>query len=45
MTDIDVAVIGGGVTGLASALALAERGARVACSRARGKVGTRHEHA
>lgn len=29
MTDVDVAVVGGGVVGLASALALAERGASV----------------
>jgi flavin-dependent dehydrogenase len=29
MTEVDVAVIGGGVTGLASALALARRGASV----------------
>jgi L-2-hydroxyglutarate oxidase LhgO len=39
MTDIDVAVIGGGVTGLASALALAQRGARVAVIESAGKVG------
>jgi L-2-hydroxyglutarate oxidase LhgO len=39
MTDIDVAVIGGGVTGLASALALAERGASVCVLESAAKVG------
>jgi L-2-hydroxyglutarate oxidase LhgO len=39
MTQIDVAVIGGGVTGLASALALAERGASVALLEAGAKAG------
>jgi L-2-hydroxyglutarate oxidase LhgO len=39
MTDIDVAVIGGGVTGLASALALAQRGASVAVIESAATVG------
>jgi L-2-hydroxyglutarate oxidase LhgO len=39
MTHIDVAVIGGGVTGLASALALAERGASVCVLEGAAKVG------
>ena len=39
MTQIDVAVIGGGVTGLASALALAERGASVCVLESAAKVG------
>jgi L-2-hydroxyglutarate oxidase LhgO len=39
MTRIDVAVIGGGVTGLASALALAERGAGVCVLESGAKVG------
>jgi L-2-hydroxyglutarate oxidase LhgO len=39
MTEIDVAVIGGGVTGLASALALAERGASVCVLETAAKVG------
>jgi L-2-hydroxyglutarate oxidase LhgO len=39
MTEIDVAVIGGGVTGLASALALAERGASVCVLESAAKVG------
>lgn len=39
MTQIDVAVIGGGVTGLASALFLAERGATVAVLERAAKVG------
>jgi L-2-hydroxyglutarate oxidase LhgO len=39
MTEIDVAVIGGGVTGLASALSLAERGASVCVLESAGKVG------
>ena len=33
-TDVDVAVIGGGVAGLASALSLAEHGARCVSSNA-----------
>jgi len=39
MTEIDVAVIGGGVTGLASALFLAERGASVCLLESAAKVG------
>ena len=39
MTEIDVAVIGGGVTGLASALFLAERGATVCVLESGAKVG------
>lgn len=39
MTEIDVAVIGGGVTGLASALALAGRGASVCVLESAAKVG------
>jgi L-2-hydroxyglutarate oxidase LhgO len=39
MTEIDVAVIGGGVTGLASALFLAERGASVCLLESGAKVG------
>lgn len=39
MTTVDVAVIGGGVTGLASALALARRGASVAVLEREGKTG------
>ena len=39
MTDVDVAVIGGGVTGLASALALARRGASVAVLEREAKTG------
>ena len=39
MTEIDVAVIGGGVTGLACALALAERGASVCVLESAAKVG------
>jgi L-2-hydroxyglutarate oxidase LhgO len=39
MIDIDVAVIGGGVTGLASAVALAERGASVCVLESAAKVG------
>lgn len=39
MTEIDVAVIGGGVTGLASALALAERGANVCVLESAARVG------
>ena len=39
MTEIDVAVIGGGVTGLASALALAERGASVCVLESGARVG------
>ena len=39
MTDIDVAVIGGGVSGLASALFLAERGASVCLLESAAKVG------
>ena len=39
MTEIDVAVVGGGVTGLASALFLAERGASVCLLESAAKVG------
>ena len=39
MTEVDVAVIGGGVTGLASALALARRGASVCMLEREGKTG------
>ena len=39
MTEIDVAVIGGGVTGLSSALFLAERGASVCVLESGAKVG------
>jgi L-2-hydroxyglutarate oxidase LhgO len=39
MTSVDVAVIGGGVTGLASALALAARGASVCVLEREGKTG------
>jgi L-2-hydroxyglutarate oxidase LhgO len=39
MTTVDVAVIGGGVTGLASALALARKGASVAVLEREGKTG------
>jgi L-2-hydroxyglutarate oxidase LhgO len=39
MTEIDVAVIGGGVTGLASALFLAERGASVCVLESGARVG------
>ena len=39
MTSVDVAVIGGGVTGLASALALARKGASVAVLEREGKTG------
>ena len=39
MTAVDVAVIGGGVTGLASALALARRGASVAVLEREAKTG------
>ena len=39
MTQIDVAVIGGGVTGLASALSLAQRGASVCVLESAAKVG------
>src|SRR5688500_7351592 len=39
MTEIDVAVIGGGVSGLASALFLAERGASVCLLESAAKVG------
>jgi L-2-hydroxyglutarate oxidase LhgO len=39
MVSVDVAVIGGGVTGLASALALAERGATVCVLEREGKTG------
>jgi len=39
MTEVDVAVIGGGVTGLASALALARRGAAVCVLEREGKSG------
>jgi len=39
MTEVDVAVIGGGVTGLASALALAQRGASVCVLEREGKTG------
>jgi len=39
MTQIDVAVVGAGVTGLASALALAERGASVCVLESAAKVG------
>src|SRR5262245_42202376 len=39
MTEIEVAVIGGGVTGLASALALAERGASVCVLETAAKMG------
>lgn len=39
MVDVDVAVIGGGVTGLASALALAERGASVCLLEREAKPG------
>src|SRR5574341_2512685 len=39
MTSVDVAVIGGGVTGLASALALADAGASVCVLEREGKTG------
>src|SRR5262245_5887903 len=39
MVHVDVAVIGGGVTGLASAVALAERGAAVALLEREAKPG------
>jgi L-2-hydroxyglutarate oxidase LhgO len=39
MTEVDVAVIGGGVTGLASALALAQRGASVCILEREGRTG------
>ena len=39
MTQIDVVVIGGGVTGLASALSLAQRGASVCILESAAKVG------
>src|SRR5262245_41929118 len=39
MDQVDVAVIGGGVTGLAAALALAERGASVALLEREAKTG------
>ena len=39
MLHVDVAVIGGGVTGLASAMALAERGASVCVLEREGKTG------
>ena len=39
MTEVDVAVIGGGVTGLASALALARRGASVCILEREGRTG------
>src|SRR5262245_21025423 len=39
MVRVDVAVIGGGVTGLASALALAQRGASVCVLEREGKPG------
>ena len=39
MTEVDVAVIGAGVTGLASALALARRGASVCILEREGKTG------
>ena len=39
MTEVDVAVIGGGVTGLASALALARHGASVCILEREGKTG------
>src|SRR5688572_18240319 len=39
MVSVDVAVIGGGVTGLASALALAERGASVCVLEREAKTG------
>ena len=39
MTEIDVAVIGGGVTGLASALSLSERGASVCVLESAAKPG------
>ncbi len=39
MLSVDVAVIGGGVTGLASALALAKRGATVCVLEREGKTG------
>ena len=39
MVSVDVAVVGGGVTGLASALALARRGASVAVLEREGKTG------
>ena len=45
MVQVDVAVIGGGVTGLASALALAEPARRWRCSSAKRKPGPRHQHA
>ena len=39
MISVDIAVIGGGVTGLASALALAERGASVCLLEREAKPG------
>ena len=39
MVSVDVAVIGGGVTGLASALALARAGASVCLLEREGKPG------
>ena len=45
MNEIDVAVIGGGVVGLACALELAESGAIRVCHRAGIAARTRHEHA
>ena len=44
MVHVDVAVIGGGVTGLASALALAHAGASV-CLLERERVRAGHQHA
>jgi zeta-carotene desaturase len=41
MSEFDVAVIGGGVAGLAAASALAERGRRVIVLEARGELGGR----
>ena len=39
MTDVDVAIVGGGVVGLASALALAERGASVCLLERESRTG------
>jgi L-2-hydroxyglutarate oxidase LhgO len=39
MTDVDVVIIGGGVTGLASALALADAGASVCVLEREGRTG------
>ncbi|MCC7126734.1 MAG: FAD-dependent oxidoreductase, partial [Acidobacteria bacterium] len=39
MTEIDVAVIGGGVVGLASALAIAGRGRSVCLLERHGRLG------